>query len=172
MPKTSNYSNCVFYRLVCRDPTVTECYVGHTCNEVKRRYGHKYNCTNDKSKKYNLWVYRFIRDHGGWDNWQLIIHEALAVTNKAAAVWRERFWCEFYNATLNKQVPGRTDKEYGVKYHAEHREEQNKRSAAWILANSAYLKEKHTCICGGKFTTSDHRKHLKTKLHLAYAATL
>ena len=170
MPKTSNYSNCVFYRLVCRDPTVTECYVGHTCNEVKRRSGHKTKCTNEKSKAYTYFVYRFIRDHGGFENWQLIVHEKLAVKDKVDARLRERFWCEFYKATLNKQVPGRTHKEYFVKYRAEHREEIKKRSAAYL--NSANQKEKHTCACGGKYTTNGRCHHLKSKKHIKYVATL
>ena len=171
MPKTSNYSNCVFYRLVCRDPTVTECYVGHTCNEVKRRSGHKTKCTNEKSKAYTYFVYRFIRDHGGFENWQLIVHEKLAVKDKVDARLRERFWCEFYKATLNKQVPGRTRKEKNKKYHADHREELNKYSTAYNLTHEAHLKEIHTCECGGKFTTTHRSTHLKSKKHIKYVAT-
>ncbi len=172
MPKTSNYSKCVFYRLVCRDPTVTECYVGHTCNEVKRRSGHKTKCHNEKTKDYNCFVYRFIRDHGGFANWELIVHEQLAVKDKYEARLRERYWTEHYQAKLNRNVPGRTMAEYGAKYHVDHREEINKRTAAYDLAHAAHRKEKHDCACGGKFITTNRCCHLRTKLHLAYAATL
>ena len=173
----------MFYRLVCRDIMVKECYVGHTTNEVDRRRSHKTRCTNEKDKCYNLFVYRFIRDHGSWDNWQLIVHEKLAVKDINAAVLRERFWCEHYGATLNSNVPGRTTAEYGAKYyvehgeeiqkykakyHVEHRKEMNERSAAWNLANADHRKEKHTCACGGKYTASNHGKHIKSKLHVAF----
>ncbi len=180
--KPIDYAKCMFYRLVCRDITVTEVYVGHTTNEVDRRATHKSCCTNEEGETYNLFVYRFIRDHGNWDNWQLIVHEKLAVKDKSEAVLRERFWCEHYQATLNSNVPGRTrkescanwhanhrdeQKEYRAKYHVEHREEHNKMTAAWILAHEVQRKEKHTCACGGKYTTSNRSCHLKSKKHLA-----
>jgi hypothetical protein len=151
MPKNPNYAHCVFYRLVCRDVSVTECYVGHTCDEVKRRGYHKTKCHNEKTKHYNYFVYKFIREHGGWDNWQLLVHEKLAVEDKIAARLRERYWTEHYNATLNSQVPGRTKSEYYL---------------AHVDEKKAYREEKHTCSCGGKFTTNGRSQHLKTKKHL------
>ncbi len=154
MPKTSNYANCKFYRLVCKDPAVKECYVGHTCDEVKRRYSHKTRCTNAKNKKYNLLVYKFLREHGSWDNWSLIVHETLAVENKTAAVLRERYWFEFYKATLNSNVPGRTDAEYravhveeiktyNAEYHKAHAEEIKTYNAAYHKAHAEEIKTYH-----------------------------
>jgi hypothetical protein len=169
----------VFYRLVCRDITVTECYVGHTTNEVDRRYNHKSDCTNEKGERYNRHVYRFIRDHGGFENWQLLVIEQLAVKDKVAAVLRERHWCELYNATLNSNVPGRTRAEYNLAHreeaaahYVEHRAEVLKRQAAHYAANKDRIKEKHDCPCGGKHTTGDKLKHFRTVLHCAYIAAL
>ncbi len=125
MPKKPvDYNKCMFYRLVCRDPTVKEVYVGHTTSEVDRRATHKTRCTNKNDTKHNFFVYRFIRDHGGWDNWQLIVHEKKTVKDIIEAVLQERYWCEFYNATLNSNVPSRTHAEYLVEYRAVHREER------------------------------------------------
>jgi hypothetical protein len=170
--KAINYSKCKFYRLVCKDVTVRECYIGHTTDEVKRRNSHKTRCTNAKNKKYNLVVYKFIRDHGSWDNWQLIVHETLAVENKAAAVLRERYWFEFYKATLNSNVPGRTDAEYNAMYNAAHVDEKKTKAAAYRAAHAveikAYSAEKHSCDCGGKYNTSDKSRHLKSQRHCAY----
>ena len=181
--KPIDYSKCMFYRLVCRDPTVTECYIGHTTSEVDRRAKHKSDCTNEKSKKYNFFVYRFIRSMGGWDNWELIVHEKRAVEDVIAARLRERHWVEFYKATLNKQVPSRTPKEYDAQYNADHRveraayyvenrEKRIQQMAAYYSANVAHKKEKHDCLCGGKFTTASKCRHLKTSRHVAYQATL
>jgi hypothetical protein len=180
MPRKSiDFSKCCFYRLVCKDVTVKECYVGHTTNETNRRRCHKSRCTNEKNKGHNLVVYKFIRSNGGWVNWILIVHEQLAVKNKAAAVLRERYWLEFYKATLNKNVPGRTDAEYyadhveeAAAYHMAHRDAHNQRTAAYDLANEAHLKEKHDCPCGSKFTTQHRSHHLKTARHCAYLAAL
>ena len=173
----------MFYRLVCRDPTVTEVYVGHTTSEVDRRSSHKSKCHNEKSKQYNYFVYRFIRDHGGFENWQLIVHEKKPVKDIFEAVLQERKWVEFYKATLNSNVPNRTHAESKAAYRAEHRDEINKKnaaynaehrdeSAAWSAANSDRLKEKHECPCGGKFTTQKQCQHNKSKRHVAYIATL
>jgi hypothetical protein len=104
-----------------------------------------------------LFVYRFIRSMGGWDNWQLIVHDKKPVKDITEAVLHERKWCEFYMATLNKQVPSRTRAEYYVDHHdkinkrqavynadhrdeikikaaeyrANHRDEKNKKQAAY-----------------------------------------
>jgi hypothetical protein len=184
MPKKAiDYSKCMFYRLVCRDITVIECYVGHTTNEVDRRYKHKSDCHNEKAKGFNQFVYRFIRDHGGFENWQLLVHEHLAVKDDVAARLRERFWCEHYKSTLNTQVPGRTGAEwyinhreekaeYRAEYRAEHREERNQQIAAWTASHEAHLKEKHECECGGCYTTNGKSHHFKTARHCAYIATL
>jgi hypothetical protein len=194
MPKKPiDYSKCMFYRLVCRDPNVKEVYVGHTTSEVDRRATHKSCCTNEKGKGYNLFVYRFIREHGSWDNWQLIVHEKRAVEDVIAARLRERHWCEHYKATLNKQVPSRTPKEYDAQYNADHREERaqyyadhrdeinkyqaayaanhREEQAAYRAANRDLINEKHKCACGGKYNTSGKSRHFKTARHVAYQAT-
>jgi hypothetical protein len=169
MPRTpKDYSKCAFYRLVCRDITVTETYVGHSTNIVKRRNKHKSACHNEKAKGYNLSVYQFIRRTGGWGNWQLLVIEQLAVADDVAARLRERHWTEHFKATLNKQVPGRTQAEY----HADHREVRNQQSAEWKAANEARLKTKHECPCGGKHTTTGKSTHNKTSRHVAYLAAL
>jgi hypothetical protein len=169
MPRTpKDYSKCAFYRLVCRDITVAECYVGHTTNIVDRRYSHKTRCTNKNDPNFNCFVYRFIRDHGSWDNWQLLVIEQFAVADGIAAALRERHWTEHYNATLNSQVPGQTKAEY----RAEHRDEEIQRHAAWKAAHKVHLKTQHDCACGGKYTTEHQSRHFKSKRHVAYLAAL
>ena len=39
--KEINYSKTIFYRLVCNDVNISECYVGHTTNFIKRKQLHK-----------------------------------------------------------------------------------------------------------------------------------
>jgi hypothetical protein len=181
MPKNPDWSKCMFYRLVCRDISITECYVGSTCNEVKRRNCHKSKCTNKNDPAHNLFVYRFIRDHGSWDNWQLIVHEKRPMNNRYEAKIRERYWCEEYKAKLNKQVPSRTRAEYRIDhadeiikksaaYYIDHAVEKNQKQAAYDLANSERLKTKHTCACGGHYTTNGKSQHNNSKRHTAFEA--
>ncbi len=49
MPKTKiDYSKTIIYRIVCKDLSITECYVGHTTNFTKRKCQHKNDCNNEK----------------------------------------------------------------------------------------------------------------------------
>ncbi len=62
--------------------------------------------------EYNYPVFNFIRENGGFDNWEVISIEYYKCNNHEEASSRERYWKEFYNAKLNAYVPGRGKKEY------------------------------------------------------------
>lgn len=109
MPKTPiDYSKTIIYRIVCKDPTVKECYVGSTTDFTRRKSGHKGRCNNINDKKYNYKVYQFIRANGGWENWDMIEIEKYNAIDKLDAEKKERCWLEYYNAILNKYIPSRT----------------------------------------------------------------
>ena len=67
-----NYSKTCIYKICCLDPTITSLYVGSTCNFSRRKYEHKKICYSEKNRNYNMKIYQFIRDNGGWDNWTMI----------------------------------------------------------------------------------------------------
>jgi hypothetical protein len=113
MPKTPmDYSNTVIYKLVSYDLNITDCYVGHTTNFKQRKNDHKRTCNNENGKSYNFHVYSFIRENGGWKNWDMIEIEKYPCNDIYEALKRERFWYEELKATLNADVPSRTNKEY------------------------------------------------------------
>ena len=113
MPKVNmDYSKTIIYKIVCNDVNVKDLYVGHTTNFVQRKYNHKSNYNNINSKLYNLYVYKFIRNNGGWDNFSMIIIEKYNCNDRLVASQRERYWVETLNATLNKRIPARFQKEY------------------------------------------------------------
>ena len=107
-----DYKNSVIYKIVCKDKSITDCYVGSSCSPRSRKCAHKTSCNNENGKSYNLPVYRFIRDNGGWDNWQFVIIEKFSCSNKTELRIRERYWFERSNATLNSYYPERSKKEY------------------------------------------------------------
>jgi hypothetical protein len=129
MPKVKiDYQNTIIYKIVCNDLAITDCYVGHTINFIKRKWAHKSSCTNENGN-YNLKIYKTIRDNGGWDNWSMIEIEKYACNDKNEALARERYWLEELNAKMNIVVPSRTIKEYYevnkekmIKYNKEYRE--------------------------------------------------
>lgn len=107
-----DYSKTIIYKLVCNDLSITDCYVGHTTGFTKRKATHKSNCRNENSKEYNHKVYQFMRENGGWDNWNMVQIEEYNCNNKREAESRERYWYEELNGTLNSIYPARTKKEY------------------------------------------------------------
>ena len=59
--------NCV-YRIECLDKNIKEFYIGSTADLKQRTGKHKQDCKTSNSK-----VYNFIREHGGWNNWNIDI---------------------------------------------------------------------------------------------------
>ena len=79
--KKMDYSNTHFYTIVCKDLDVKDCYVGHTINSKNRRSSHKTLCYNTNCKDYNMPLYQFIRNNGGWNNFDLVLIETMEVKN-------------------------------------------------------------------------------------------
>ena len=80
--KVSNYNNSLIYKLCCKDPSIEEIYVGSTTNFKQRKTSHKKSCNNENNKGYNLKVYKFIRDNGGFENWSMIQIEPYSCETK------------------------------------------------------------------------------------------
>ena len=131
MPKIqTDYSETIIYKLCCKDTTINQIYVGHTTNINKRKHNHKTTCCNSNLKNYNLFVYNFIRENGGWDNWTIIQIEAYNCNNKREAEMRERYWIETLNAKLNCNMPIAT------------KEEKEKQKQDWYEENKQEILEK------------------------------
>jgi group I intron endonuclease len=89
-----DYSNSVVYAIVCKNSNIQDCYVGSTSNFEQRKRDHKKDCNNSNRKSYNLKVYKFIRDNGGFDNFKFEIIEELSCENKQELLERERYYVE------------------------------------------------------------------------------
>jgi predicted GIY-YIG superfamily endonuclease len=94
--KMVNYKNGIIYKLCCKDPEITDIYVGSTTNFKRRKNGHK----TDK-------VYKFIRLNGEWENWDMVEVERYEAKDKMDLNKRERYWFEKLKATLNTNFPSR-----------------------------------------------------------------
>ena len=107
-----NYENALIYKICCRDVSITDVYIGHTTNFIKRKAAHKTSCNNEKATNHNCFVYKFIKENGGWDNWDMILVEKISCNDKLEALQKERYYIEIFKATLNSNVPSRTLIEY------------------------------------------------------------
>jgi len=100
-----NYMNTKIYQIRCKNHDVIDTYIGHTTNEKSRKGEHKYNCCNENSKSYNVHLYSFIRDNGGWENWEMIIIEEYPCNSRKEALSRENYYIHYLNSTLNQLSP-------------------------------------------------------------------
>jgi hypothetical protein len=122
---TVDYSQSIIYKLCCKNPEITDIYIGSTTNFKCRKNQHKYRCSNEIAKQYNCYVYQFIREHGGWDNWDMIMVEQFSCNNKRECLAKERYYIETLKSTLNQCIPNRTIKEW-EDANREHRRQQKK----------------------------------------------
>jgi len=109
--KPIDYSKTIIYKLVCKDLSVKDLYVGHTTNWIKRKSNHKKNCYNANSKRHNFKVYTMMRDNGSWDNWDMIEIEKYPCNDEREARTRERYWYEELHASMNTNRPIWTEEE-------------------------------------------------------------
>ena len=173
MPKQPiDYSKTIIYRIVCKNPEIKECYVGSTTDFKSRKQQHKICCNCDTSKKHNLNVYLFIRNNGGFENFDILEIEKYKAVDQPDQAKRERYWLEFYNATLNSKIPSRTHKEY-METHKEYKKEYDKVSKKeYYKKNKEQIKlkyqEKITCRCGSVCGKYDIKKHELTKKHIQF----
>jgi hypothetical protein len=134
MPRQAiDYSKTVIYKIVCRDLTIEDCYVGSTTDFRNRKNVHKSHC-----KTKNLKLYEFINSNGGWDNWTMIEIEKYICIDSNEMRARERYWAEELNADLNTRkaiTSNEEKKEYTNNYMKDH----NKK---YYLENAEKLKMK------------------------------
>ena len=177
MPKTPiDYSKAVIYKICCKDLKVTDVYVGSTTNLIERRRLHKSACHSENGKKYNYPVYRFIREHGDWDNWEVIKVQDVVCNCSDDLLKIERECLERLGATLNTQVPGnqigKSKKEYDKVYRDANREKIIKQTKEYRDTNKIEIAQKRAvkvqCACGSEVSKKNISAHYRSKKHKAY----
>ena len=108
-----DYSRTIIYKLVHKDDLDdVNIYVGHTTDFTKRKNCHKNNSMNVNREHYYLKVYNFIRENGGFENWEMLKIEDYPCKDVNEAKNRERYWMKELKPKLNTTEPLRTGKEY------------------------------------------------------------
>ena len=74
-----------FYKIVCNDFDVKDCYVGHTINFTERKAHHKKVCNGENYKQHHYKIYETIRANGGIGNWNMIEIEKRIVSSQREA---------------------------------------------------------------------------------------
>jgi hypothetical protein len=182
------------YKVCCLDTDVKDIYVGSTRSFRQRKSHHKQACNNPNITGYNMYVYQFIRDHGGWVNWSMISIFTGNFETKLEMHRKEREYIEELGATLNKVIPTRTDKEYRIEnsdkikqyrienadyfkqyqkqYNIDNADKIKEQTKQYRQNNSDIIntkqKQKFTCDCGGKYTKVHKQEHFKSKKHIKH----
>ena len=99
--KPIDYKDTLIYKIVCKDLSITDLYIGHTTSFRDRKKEHKSRCNN----QYPYLIYKTINNYGGWDNWEMIEVEKYSCNDANEARARERYWYECFNAKLNSKCP-------------------------------------------------------------------
>ena len=186
MPKLPvDYSKTIIYKLVKYDDYDNEnIYIGSTTDFVKRKCNHKIGCNNEKRKEYNLKKNQYIRNNGGWNEWNMIEIEKFPCNDGNEARAREEYWRCHFNAQLNTLRAYRNDeqkKQYNkekndrnkdkrLEHYEQNRDELLEQKKAYYEKNKDKILEKHsqqiTCECGCIITKGNLTEHRKSQKHL------
>jgi hypothetical protein len=175
-----DYTKALVYRIAQYHTTH---YVGSTTNYVKRKSAHKNNCKNEKSKLYNIPLYKFIRDSGGWENngWEMVLIQEYPECKSSEELRKyEREHYDLLRPNLNVQKPclyeGENDerdkeylKEYQVKnaetirgknkeYRAQNAETIRGKNNEYRAQNAESLRGKHKEYCAQNAETIRGKK--------------
>jgi len=84
------------YYISCKDINIKDNYIGKTINFENRKYAHETSSKNSELK-----IYKKIRDHGGWENWNMEILNTFYCKNEYDARQIEQKYIDYFKTTLN-----------------------------------------------------------------------
>ena len=145
MPKVAHdfSKEMIFYIIKCNDLEKTEIYVGSTFNFVKRKTQHKSNCTNPKSRGYHFKQYVYIRENGGWDNFNMTMIDRKVCVDMLEVRKHEQTLITQYKASLNtnKAFGAETLSEYKHQHYIENFEKNKERDHKYYIENLEKIKK-------------------------------
>lgn len=121
-----DYQKTIIYKICHKDPKITDIYIGSTCNFAKRKCDHKIASRNPLNSKHHQHLYQFIREHDGFDEFEMVMIDEYPCQNKREKEARERHWIEQLKPTLNQRNPFRPAEEWR-KENKEYIKEENQK---------------------------------------------
>jgi len=142
-------------------------YYGSTIDLMKRIQKHKNNYKNDGHTSSKLVL--------KYPDYKFEIVEYYSCEDKKQLDKREGYYQRTYDC-VNKNIAGRTQKEYQKQYYNDHKEKLNKQKKIRYEANKEKINEKNkikmTCSCGSVVRKNTIRRHERSKKHLKYINNL
>jgi hypothetical protein len=173
MPKKEiDYSKSLIYKI--QHVTNQELlYVGSTTNFTKRKASHKERCNNDKewNTKYNLKLYKMIRENGGWSQFKCIVVKEFPCKNRDELLLEEDIVMRELKTNMNKVRASITREEHLEYQRQKMRQYREVNFNGCNETNYMYGCIQHMCECGGSYTNKHKARHLKTSKHLNHNFT-
>lgn len=158
---------------IIRHKDSDNCYIGSTKDFKDRKRQHKYNCNNENANNYNLKLYQFMRENGGWDNFDMV---KICKCENDMLREMEQYHIDFIKPSLNDYSAKGWNRERILNSQREYNRKRDKvenvrrvneyRKTSQVWKDK--LKEKKTCdICGKTGLKLNWKRHLKSKYHLS-----
>ena len=129
-----DYQNGKIYTIRCRTDD-TKIYVGSTTTTLcKRLTEHRH------ASKYERNIKMWYKDIEDWGDWYIELYEDCPCENKEQLLKREGEIIRQIG-NLNKDIAGRTSKEYKKEFYDNHKEEILEVNKKWMEDNKEYRKE-------------------------------
>eukprot|EP00960_Hanusia_phi_P016045 472546-Hanusia_phi.AAC.1 len=159
-----DYSKGVIYTIRCRNDT-SLIYVGSTIQPLAKRWGsHKNDCYKSDKSSSNMMLYQKIRETD-WDDWYIELYEEYPCDNIQQLHKREGQVIREI-ATLNKQIAGRTRKQYYTEKKDKILEQKKEYDEKKKETRKQWACENVTCECGSTVSRGGFSTHCKTAKHL------
>ena len=76
-------SEASIYKLYSKDPEIKDIYIRCTKRILTHMRKHYYTCRTSNTPRHNVYLYRVMREHGGWNEWTFKIMETIMLTTIA-----------------------------------------------------------------------------------------
>lgn len=162
------FNNTIFgliYLIKHKTCDTKKVYVGSTNNFKRRISKHRHDCNNEKNKVYNYNLYKYIRENGGFNEYEFIILECYVCNFKYELYYREDDYIQMYDNNLNTFRAYLTDEE--------HKNKNNEINKKYYDKNKKIISQKNkekkiTCECGAIVRKDSITRHLKSLKHIAF----
>ena len=145
--------SCI-YKIYCKDSNIKDIYIGKAKDYKGRIATHKHSAKKNTEQK----LYKFIKENGGFENFDFEIIQELTERNLNIINDIEREYICIYKPTLNtcKLIIESKDKaEYHRKYAELYPDKiKNRPSLQYVI-----------CSCGDRIQKRYLKTHQKSKLH-------
>ena len=89
------------YEIKSIDTSITETYIGSTWDMKQRLKKHKHECNNKNRKDYKYPLYRYIRENGGVDNFEMIEIDSGECEDITELHCAEQYYIDLYGGIEN-----------------------------------------------------------------------